>query len=114
MGLQLRDLIPHQGNQGRDDNGQSIPQKRGQLVAERLAATRWHHGEYVSPIEDRADNVALARSEIREPKGLPQAIPRRVQISHSAIYTMSTRTGKDEFGVPTPNAILPAAGRLRS
>ena len=83
IGLQLRNLIAHQRDQRRDDNGQSVPQKRGQLIAERLAAARRHHGEHVSPFEDRADNIILARPEIREPKGLPQAFPRRVQIAHA-------------------------------
>ena len=85
MGLQLRDLVAHQRNQRRDHNGQSVPQKRGQLIAERLAAARRHHGQHVSSIEDCADNIALAGPEIREAKGLPQAFPRCVQIIHAAI-----------------------------
>ena len=74
------------------------------MIAERLAAARRHHGEHVSPIEDRADNITLARAEIRKPKGRPQAVPRRVQIAHAAIYTMSTRAGKgeEERGEPLP------------
>ena len=83
IGLQLRDLIAHQRDQRRDDDGQSVPQKRGQLIAKRLAAARRHHREHVPPIEDRADNIILARAEIREPKGLPQAFPRRVHIAHA-------------------------------
>ena len=83
IGLQLRDLIAHQRDQRRDDNGQSVPQKRGQLIAKRLAAARRHNSEHVSPIEDRADNIILARTEICEPKGLPQAFLRCFHIAHA-------------------------------
>ena len=95
-GLQLRDLVAHQRNQRRDHDGQPVPQQRGQLIAERLAPARRHHGEHVAPVEDRADNIVLARPKIREPKGLPQRFARSVQIAHAAIYTMLTRAGKGE------------------
>ena len=83
IGLQLCDLIAHQRDQRRDDDGQSVPQKRGQLIAKRLAAACRHDSEHVSPIEDRADNIILARPEIREPKGFSQAFLRRLQIAHA-------------------------------
>ena len=82
-GLQLRDLIAHQRDQRRDDDGEPIAQQSGQLIAQRLAPARWHHSEHVLAFKDRGDNLVLSRPEIREPEGLAQRFPRLVQAAHA-------------------------------
>ena len=68
--LELRHLVTHQRDQRRDDDGEPVAQKRGQLIAERLAAAGRHHREHVPALKDRGDNIPLSRAEIREPKVL--------------------------------------------
>ena len=81
--LQLRDLVAHQRDQRRNHDGQPIAQQSGQLIAQRLAAARRHHGEHVLAFEDSADNLVLARPEIRKPEGLAQRFPCLVQVAHA-------------------------------
>ena len=82
-GLQLRDLIAHQRDQRRNHDSQPIAQQSGQLIAQRLAPARWHHSEHVLAVEDRTDNLVLARPEIRKPEGFAQDFPCLVQAAHA-------------------------------
>jgi hypothetical protein len=60
--LELRDLILHQRNQGRNHNrGLLCLQRRRQLVAQRFAAACWHHHANIAPRQNVEHNRFLFR-----------------------------------------------------
>ena len=77
------DLILHQGDQRRDDNADTRPQQRGNLVAQRLAAARRHQDERVTSGRDAVDDRRLPAPEraIAEHglKNFKGPVPRRGQ-----------------------------------
>jgi hypothetical protein len=58
------DLVAHQRDQGRDHHGHALAAERGQLEAERLAATGRHDGEHVLACGDGCDDLGLAGAEL--------------------------------------------------
>jgi hypothetical protein len=60
---QLRHLVAHQRDERRYDNREPIAHQRRQLVAQRLAAARGHHGEHVVASQNRCDDFVLASPE---------------------------------------------------
>jgi hypothetical protein len=66
-GLRQRaDLVAHERDERRDDEGDAVAHQGGQLVAERLAAARRHDREDVAAGGDRLDDLGLAGAEIGE------------------------------------------------
>ena len=62
--LQRVDLVVHQRQQGRDDDGKAlIAHQAGNLVAQRLAATRRHQHDAVAAVQRVADDVPLLPPE---------------------------------------------------
>jgi hypothetical protein len=57
------DLVLHQRDERRHDQGEVGPEQRRQLVAERLARPRRHHDEQVAPGERGADRLRLPGAE---------------------------------------------------
>ena len=65
-------LVAHQGDQGRDDDGQAVESQARKLVAERLARAGRHHHHGVAALERRLHGLALAGAEVLEPEQLVQ------------------------------------------
>jgi hypothetical protein len=61
--LQRIHLILHERNQRRDDDTCAVTDERGDLIAERLAAARWHQREHVAPLQQGADDGFLMQTE---------------------------------------------------
>jgi hypothetical protein len=66
------DLVLHQRDERRDDDGEVVREQRGKLVAERLARARRHHDERVATRERGLARLALAASEAGESEVLAQ------------------------------------------
>ena len=80
LGWQLVDLVLHQGDERREDEGRLGPQHRGELVRERLAGARRHQGERVAALHGGADDLLLSGPKGVEPEEIPQ---RRLQVGHA-------------------------------
>ena len=65
-GAQRADLVAHQRDQRRDDEGDAGAGQRRELVAERLAAAGRHDREDVAAGLDRGDDLLLAGAEVGE------------------------------------------------
>src|SRR5690606_14283973 len=57
-------LVLHQGDEWRDDNGESAGEDRRHLVAGRLPAARGQYGKRIALREHRGDNLRLTGAEI--------------------------------------------------
>ena len=68
------DLVLHQGDQRRDDDGDPVHQKRRQLVAQRLAAARGHQHEGILAFQHVADHRFLVPLERRKAEILFQLV----------------------------------------
>jgi hypothetical protein len=84
IALQLRDLVAHQRDQGRDHQGEAIAQQGRELIAQRLAAAGGHDGEHVLAREDRLDDVGLAGAERLETEGLVKQALGSGEVAHVA------------------------------
>jgi hypothetical protein len=62
-GLERVDLILHEGDQRRDDDGEAVAGEGGELEAKRLAATGGEEGEHVFSDEIGLDDFALEGAE---------------------------------------------------
>ena len=56
---QVGDLIVHQGDQRRDDDGSALQHDSGQLIAQRFAATGGHDDKGVTSIQHTLDDGLL-------------------------------------------------------
>ena len=70
--LQRGDLILHQRDERRNDNGQTAFHQCGHLIAQRFARTRRHDSEHMPVAEQAIDDALLARTERLEAEGLAQ------------------------------------------
>lgn len=61
---QREDLIAHQRNERRNDEGDARQNERGNLIADRFARARGHDGHHVAPAQNRGNRVFLPRTEI--------------------------------------------------
>ena len=61
--LQRHHLIPHQGDQGRDDQSNSRQHQRRELVAHAFSAAGGHDAEYVLPGKHAVNELLLPRPE---------------------------------------------------
>ena len=68
------DLVLHQGDEGRYDDGRAFRHQRGQLVAQRLAATRGHQYESVVAAKDAFDDFFLVPLELVETENILQQL----------------------------------------
>ena len=59
VGLERVDLVLHQRDQRRYDQGQALEQQRWELVAEALAAAGRQHDQRVAPGQDRPQGARL-------------------------------------------------------
>ena len=62
-GLQGVHLVFHQGDEGRDDDGEPVASEGGQLEAERFSAAGREEGEHIFADEIGLDDFALQRPE---------------------------------------------------
>ena len=62
------DLVLHQRDERRDDQGDTLQRQGGKLVAERLAAAGREDGQRRLPGQQRLDHRPLAGAELREAK----------------------------------------------
>jgi hypothetical protein len=76
---QLGDLVAHQRDQRRNDEGEAAADNRGELEAERLAAARRHDCEHVLARERGGEDILLSGTKVREPEDGRQ---RRPRLSH--------------------------------
>src|SRR5512135_844110 len=58
-----RDLVLHEGDEGRDHDGEAAQREGGHLKADRLAGARGQDAEHVASGEHGGDDVTLARPE---------------------------------------------------
>ena len=58
------DLVVHQRDQGRDDQGRPLARQRRHLVAERLARSGRHHRQRMAAGHDAIDHFGLDAAEI--------------------------------------------------
>ena len=70
--LEVIDLVLHQRNQRRNDEGQSGESQGGKLKAQRLAAAGGHDGDNVLSTKNEIDNFALCGPEIVKSKPIPE------------------------------------------
>ena len=82
---ELIDLVFHQSDQRRNHQRRAVAHQGGQLVAQRLAATRRHDDDRVAAREHRLDDFILALAEVCEAKMLLQRLARRRGLAHSVI-----------------------------
>jgi len=73
-GLELRDLILHERDQGRDDEGRAAAGEAGELVAQRLPRTRGHDQEHVFAFGHGAAHGLLPGPEFLEAEGRAQEL----------------------------------------
>ncbi len=69
VGAQAVDLVFHQRNERRDDDGCFLAMHRGSLVAERLAATGGQDDERIAAIEDGTHGLLLQGAQRAEAPG---------------------------------------------
>jgi hypothetical protein len=69
------DLVAHQGDQRRDDDGRTAEDEGGELVAEALAAAGRRDEQEAARVEETLDGLALARAEL----GMAEAFEGRRQ-----------------------------------
>src|SRR5215813_3556488 len=62
---QSRELVVHQCLQWRYDDGGLFEDERRDLIAQRLARSRRHHGQHILPSEDEIDDLILPRAKGR-------------------------------------------------
>ena len=77
---ELRDLIAHQRDQRRDDDGEPVAQQRWKLIAQRFAAAGRHDREHVAAGEDRGDDLRLPVAEGGEAEHAAQQLVRCTEI----------------------------------
>lgn len=63
---QALDLVLHESNERRNNQGQPWQKRRRQLVAERLSLTGRHDRHDIAPGQDRADGLLLSRPKLRK------------------------------------------------
>ena len=79
QGLELRDLVFHEGDEGRDHEGRAAAGEAGELVAERLPGPRGHDQQHVLAFGHRAAHRLLPRPEGFEAEPRAQEIVERLR-----------------------------------
>ena len=69
---QRRHLVLHQRHERRHDHGQAAQGQRRDLKTQRLARARGHHGEHMTPRQQRLDGALLAGTEAVKAESLPE------------------------------------------
>ena len=69
---QRGDLVAHERDQRRDDDGQAVARQRRNLVAQRLAGAGRHDGEHILALHQRRDDLRLAGPETGEAESVFQ------------------------------------------
>ena len=77
------DLILHQGNQRRYDNGRALHHDGGQLVAQRFSPTSRHEHKGVMFLEQVLDDCFLVSLKLVEPEVGFQFINQSSFVSHN-------------------------------
>ena len=77
--LQGGDLVGHQGNQRRDDEAETGPDQRRDLVAQALAAAGRQHGQRAAPGQHFADHAGLQATELGMAESAAQDVARGVE-----------------------------------
>ena len=81
---QLRRLIFHERDQGRDHQRRSAARDGGQLVAERLPRPGGHHQQQVAPLDRRAANLLLIGAKAGKAKDGLQEPEQRIRIGRGS------------------------------
>ena len=111
-GLQVPDLVLHQRDERRDDQGQLVPCHGGQLVTQGLAAPRRQDNQAVTPVEDRLDGRNLVGKQVREAPVELQGLPQRVEdLLHDA-DPFCGQERRTESGTPPAHKGPEASSRL--
>ena len=82
-------LVVHQRDQRRYDHAGALEFDRRELVAQRLAGARGHHGKRRAPIEHALDDLFLPPPEVGEAERRFERRARRVERSHGPGVTLS-------------------------
>ena len=77
------DLILHQRDQRRDDDGETTEVDRRRLIAERLAAARGEYDETVASVEHGAHGVILQRTKAVEAPHAPECLEKGKHLRRS-------------------------------
>ncbi|EKY03405.1 hypothetical protein HMPREF9120_02718 [Neisseria sp. oral taxon 020 str. F0370] len=80
---QVGDLVVHQRNQRRHNNGDTLAHQRGNLVAQRFAAARGHQHQQALPARERVDDFGLAAAKGRIAEHTVQNLE-RARVGHKA------------------------------
>ena len=76
------DLILHERDQRRDDDGDSVEQQCRELVAKALAGPGREHSERRATVEQRVDDLLLPGAEVREPEPSGEHLARVVSFPY--------------------------------
>ena len=85
VGVQPVHLVLHEGDQGRDDQGEAVKNQGRQLVAEGLATAGGHKHQAVPAGQDVPDDVRLERAKAVVPEPRLEDSQRRVSIFHRSV-----------------------------
>src|SRR2546425_5141640 len=88
------DLVLHERDERRDDDGQALQMRGGRLVAERFAAARGEHDDGIAPVEDGGDGFALQRKEAVVAPDTPYGLVNELRLDDANIIA--------DRGLPVP------------
>ena len=79
--MQRTDLVVHQCNQRRDNDGHAVacvlPGNRRNLIAQRLAAAGWHQHQRIAAFQYMVDDGRLRAAKVGIAKDFAQDVLRR-------------------------------------
>ncbi len=108
---QLLQLIGHERQQRRDDDGDAGQLERGELIGQRLAGARRHDGQHVLAGEEVADDLLLAGTEVTQVELAAQTADDRIELDLLAVRTELELA--PAAATATATAAAPFAGQAR-
>jgi hypothetical protein len=102
--LHLIDLIFHQSDEGRDDDGEPAAVQSGELETHRLAAPGGEEGKHITASEGGFDDFALERAELFVTEGGAQGVKEFFERWHGAggkLFTSATTSPSSKREVRT-------------
>ncbi len=90
---QAVDLVLHERDQRRDDDGETATVRGGGLVAERLAAARGQHDERVTILQHAADGLFLQREKAIVAPDAPNRLVHELSLDDGAMIAERATSG---------------------